>query len=205
MKEIKLTDRISYLPAVEHPLSADIVLVRGDSGLFVFDVGNCDAATTYLNELHVHKTVILSHFHSDHTARLEDTVFDELYVGNQTFKSVRQGITVTEPVVLKDGIEVRIVPIPATHAKGSLLMVADGVVFTGDATYAMWKDGKVIYNSQLLKGTIDTLKAQPEDKCYLSHDGGVIRQKEAILKLLTGIYAKRTSDSLYIVLNDDEC
>ena len=201
MEEIKLTDRITYIPEVRSPLSADIVLVHGDEGLFVFDVGNSDEATTYLNEIHLPKTVILSHFHSDHVAHLEDTVFDRLYVGSYTFRSVRQGITVDDKKVLEDGIVVEVVHCPSTHAKGSLLMVVDGIIFTGDATYAMWKDGKTIYNAQLLKGTIETLESITADKCFLSHNGGEINSKAAVLKLLKGIYAQRTPDSPYIYLD----
>ena len=203
--EVKLTDRISYIPQVERPLSADIVLVRGDSRIFIFDVGNNDAATSYLNELNTDKTVILSHFHSDHTANLEDTVYDELYVGLQTFKSVRKGTVVMEPVVINDGVKLEIIPVPNVHAKGALLLVVDDdIVFTGDATYAMWKDGKTIYNTQLLKEEIQILKELSADKCFLSHDSGKIRAKKTILMLLEGIYNKRTKDCPYIYLEREK-
>lgn len=199
--EIRLTDKISYIPQRDKPLSADIVLVKGDTGLFIFDVGNCDEATTYLNEINCHKTIILSHFHSDHTAMLEDTVYDELYVGTRTFKSVRKGTMISERVVLEDGVRIELIPVPNVHAKGSLLMIVDDTyIFTGDATYAMWKDGKTIYNAQLLKEEIELFKNLKAEKCYLSHDNGKIRAKKTIISLLESIYVKRTKDCPYIYL-----
>ncbi len=199
--EIKINDRISYIPQEESPLSSDIVIVRGDSGMFIFDVGNNDRATEYLNSISAYKTVILSHFHSDHTAKLEDTIYDELYVGSRTYKSVRAGVTVNAPVILEDGVKIEIIPIPSTHAKGSLaLVVDDEIVFTGDATYSMWKDGKVLYNAQLLKEEIDLLEKIKAEKCFLSHGSGKIRSKHCVLTLLKNIYTKRTKDDPYIVV-----
>lgn len=203
--EIAITDRISYIPQAEKPLSSDIVLIRGEKKLFVFDVGNNEEATKYLNGLPGPKTVIISHFHSDHTANLEETFYDELYVGLQTYKSVRRGIVVTDSVEINDGVKIEIIPVPNVHAKGSLMMVVnDELIFTGDATYAMWKDGKTIYNSQLLKEEIEILKKLKADKCFLSHDKGKIRSKKTILLLLENIYKKRTKDCPYIYLERDE-
>lgn len=203
MESIRLNEKISYFPSVEKPLSSDVFIIHGDSRAFIYDVGNCDEATTALNEMNIPKTVILSHFHSDHTAHLEDTVFDGLYVGNQTYKSIRQGTVVDSPVTIEDGVIITIFPIPAVHAKGSLgLMIDEEILLLGDATYAMWKDGHVIYNAQLLKDEIEVLNALPAQKAILSHDGGHIRPKKAVIRLLEKIYTLRTKDSPYIYYDE---
>lgn len=201
VEPIRINEFISYIPQVERPLSSDIVLIQGGEKLYVWDVGNRDDATTYLNELNVPKCVILSHFHSDHIARLEDTVFDELYLGNQTYKTVRNGIVVDRPITIKDRITLTILPVPSTHAKGCLaLMVNDTYLFTGDATYAMWKDDKTIYNAQLLKEEMDLFSSLPATKYFLSHDNGKLRKKEVVLKLLENIYNQRDPSSPWIYL-----
>lgn len=205
MEPLFLDERVSYYPSVERPLSSDVFIIRGDTRVFVFDVGNSDEITSSLNEIHVPKTVIISHFHSDHTAHLEDTVFDELLVGNQTYKSVRQGRVVDAPITINDGVEFYIFPIPSVHAKGSLGLMIDGnLAFLGDATYSMWKDGHVIYNAQLLKEEIKVLGGIPADRVVLSHDGGHIRPKKAVIRLLEHIYSLRKSDSPYIYYDEEE-
>lgn len=37
---ISINDHISYLTATEEPLSANVVLIEGDTFLWVYDVGN---------------------------------------------------------------------------------------------------------------------------------------------------------------------
>lgn len=203
MMECKINDRISYIPQVEKPLSADIVIVRGDARTFLFDVGNNDEAAQYCNALPGPKTVILSHFHIDHTAKLSGIAHEELYVGAAVLKKFPEAFPVASPVTIKDGVTVRILPVPSSHAKGSLLLEVDGeLVFTGDATYAQWRGGEGIYNAQLLKEEIDVFQKLSAEKCFLSHDHGKIRAKESVLELLREIYGKRTKDCPYIYLDE---
>ena len=83
-KIVKLTDRIRYLQMSYEPLSADVVAVRGDSAWWIFDVGACDEAAKFINDLprnlvddvanlaacnnaaRLAKNVVISHFHRDH-------------------------------------------------------------------------------------------------------------------------------------------
>ena len=62
IKPVQLTERISYIPASKHPLSADVVLVEGDEYLYVFDVGNNEQVAEYVNAISKKKKVILSEF-----------------------------------------------------------------------------------------------------------------------------------------------
>ena len=202
MEPIKLTEKISYFPQVEDPLSADVYIIRGDKRLFVYDAGNRPDAVLWLNAQDDLKTVVISHFHKDHTANLSSLKYDELYVGRYTLKALGKGTAVDTHMTITDGVKADIIPVPSSHAKGSLLMMIDDeYLFTGDATYSMLKGGRRVHNVQLLKDLIDILSVLPADKIVLSHDLGKIRKKAVVLRLLETIYSKRTSDSPYIYVD----
>lgn len=202
MEPIKLTEKISYFPQAEDPLSADVYIVRGDKRLFVYDAGNRPDAALWLNAQDDLKTVVISHFHKDHTANLSTLNYDELYVGRYTLKALGKGTVADTHITITDGIKADIIPVPSSHAKGSLLMMIDDeYLFAGDATYSMLKDGRRVHNAQLLKEQIDIISALPADKIILSHDLGKIRKKAVVLRLLKSIYSKRTSDSPYIYVD----
>ena len=222
LPEIKeINDRISYIPACEKPLSADVIIVRGDSRTYLYDVGSTLECLNFLYSLPDDKVIALSHFHGDHTWWLgthrpgdsemgpEDNVspyyerpkYGRLYVSKQSAKYTNGGDIVTEPVVIEDGVKIEIAPIPSTHAKGSLAMtVNDDIVFVGDATYsASDKDG-VFYNAQLLQEEIAFLEASPAQKIFLSHEKRPIKPKAVILRQLSMILGKwdKTGPKIYL-------
>ena len=106
---IKITDRIEYIAASENPLSADVVFVKGNDSIWIFDVGESDEAYEAIAELLKDNQVniILSHFHRDHMWNLEriaaiPTVDRcvNLYVSKHSYKYAKTGIIVEDDVVI---------------------------------------------------------------------------------------------------------
>ena len=221
-KIVKLTDRIQYLQMSYDPLSADVVAVRGDSAWWIFDVGACDEAVNFINALPyspvnesaatpLKKNIVISHFHRDHLLNvmrdLQGDVsldFDAIYVGAYTSKSFGEieGVVknvVMEPVSFDDGVKIQILPIPNSHAKGSLALIVDDYVFLGDATYPMVGHGTPdVYNVQILGEQIKLLKSLKSTRFCLSHKRGLVRDKDSVIQFLESVYARRRKNENYI-------
>ena len=234
-KIVKFTDRIQYLQMSYDPLSADVIAVRGDSAWWIFDVGACDEAARFINDLpHVFadckvgenaanfeccndaaaplkKNIVISHFHRDHLLNvmrdLQGDVsldFDAIYVGAYTSKSFGEieGVVknvVMEPVSFDDGVKIQILPIPNSHAKGSLALIVDDYVFLGDATYPMVGHGAPdVYNVQILGEQIKLLKSLKSTRFCLSHKRGLVRDKDSVIQFLESVYARRRKNENYI-------
>ena len=217
---VKLTDRIQYLQVSYEPLSADVVAVRGDSAWWIFDVGACDEAADFINSLprsseglaHLKKNIVISHFHRDHLLNVVrhcngevSLDFDTLYVGSHASKVVgeisdREKITVVTPLSFDDGVQIQILPMMNSHAKGSLALIVDDYVFLGDATYPMVGHGTPdVYNVQILEQQIKLLKSLPPTHFCLSHKRGLVRDKTSVIQFLESVYARRQKNENYIV------
>ena len=233
---VKLTDKIQYLQVSYEPLSADVVVVRGDSAWWIFDVGACDMAVDFINALPrvlvdarvgenaanldscsdasvpLQKNIVISHFHRDHLLNVVRHCngevlldFDTLYVGSHASKVVgelggREKVTVTTPLSFDDGVKIQILPIPNSHAKGSLALVVDDYVFLGDATYPMVGHGKPdVYNVQILEQQIKMLKSLNASHFCLSHKRGLVRDKSSVIQFLESVLARRQKNENYIV------
>ena len=196
-----LAENISYIPTIEEPLSSDVIIVRGKENTYIFDVGNNNEVTDYLNALPGKKTVIISHFHADHAGKLAETECEKIYVGNQTKKSLGLGDVITKPLTISDGIKIDIIPCASSHAKGSLLMMIDDTyLFTGDSLYSAYKDNNAIYNVSLLSEQIRTLKALPATKYFLDHRKGRFLSKELNIRQLETVYQKRLPGEAFITI-----
>ena len=220
-KIVKLTDRIHYLQMSNDPLSADVVAVRGDSAWWIFDVGACDDAAQFINDLprnlvdnstNLAKNVVISHFHRDHLLNVQRMCsgeisldIDALYVGAYTSKTFGEieGVSknvVMEPLAFDDGVQIQILPMPNSHAKGSLALIVDDYVFLGDATYPMVGHGSPdVYNVQILGEQIKLLKKLSASRFCLSHKRGLVRDKTSVLMFLESVYARRQKNENYIV------
>ena len=226
-KIVKLTDRIQYLQVSYEPLSADVVAVRGDSAWWIFDVGACDEAVDFINALPrvfaackgdgnvaapLKKNIVISHFHRDHLLNVVrhcngevSLDFDTLYVGSHASKVVgdmndREKVSVTSPLAFDDGVHIEILPIPNSHAKGSLVLIVDDFVFLGDATYPMVGHGAPdVYNVQILGEQIKLLKSLKPTRFCLSHKRGLVRDKTSVIQFLESVYARRQKSENYIV------
>lgn len=207
-----LQSRILHLPASnpseKGPLSADVYAIRGETAWWIFDVGACDEAVDFINNLPcdgaapLKKNIVISHFHRDHFFNLSRVSFDNLFVGRETFRHcdenirARSGTQVVEsPLQFEDGIQILIDPIPSSHAKGSLMLTVGGAIaFLGDSTYpTVGHNRPDSYNVQLLYQQIQFLKGCSAQHFVMSHRRFSPREKETVLQLLENFYAMRQS------------
>ena len=130
--------------------------------------------------------------------------FDALYVGSYASKVIgeisgHEKIAVTSPISFEDGVHIEILPIPNSHAKGSLALVVDDYVFLGDATYPMVGHGTPdLYNVQILEQQIKLLKTLEPSHFCLSHKRGLVRDKDSVIQFLESVYARRQKNENYI-------
>lgn len=190
MQEITIHKKISYIPASEPPLSADIGIIQDNGRTWLYDVGNDENAIAQLRGSY---SVVLSHFHRDHIGNLDKVPSDELYVSKETYAHTQRGTIVTGSLTIGN---LRIFPLPSSHTKGCLGLEVDATyAFVGDALYSKVKDGCYVYNAQLLKEEIAVLKSLHAPYLLVSHFPGLIRRKEDVIQELEEIYAMRSPDS----------
>ena len=183
---IVIDDRISYIEATEDPLSADIGMIRGDGVTWLYDVGSDERRIASLQGEY---NVVLSHFHQDHAGNFEKIGIRTLYVSKETYAHLRQGTIVSTDLYEGD---LHVFPIPSSHAKGCLGLEVDGkYAFVGDALYGREKNGRYVYNAQLLKEEIEVLKKLQAPLLLVSHRKGLIRRKEEVIAELNEIYQRR--------------
>ena len=196
MKEIVITDKISYVECTEDPLSADIGIIRDGEEIWLYDVGN---DMRNLEGLSGQYNIVLSHFHQDHVGSIKKLGIKRLYVSKETQKHIAPaGVIVEEDIYVGS---LHIFPLRSSHAKGSLGLEVDGTyAFVGDALYCKVKDGKYCYNAQLLREEIDKLKELKATCLLVSHHPGLIRKKDEVIAELEEIYAKRIQGSPDILL-----
>ncbi len=207
----EISERVSYIPACDKPLSSDIGIVRGDSRIYLFDVGSTLQDLNYLYSLPDDKVIVISHSHGDHTWWLgthrpgdselgaEDNIspcyerpkYSRLFVSKQTAKYTNGGEIVTEPVIIEDGVRIEIAPMPSSHSKGTLVLIVDDeLIFLADAAYSAKDSNGAFYNAQLLQEEIAFLESIPASKVFLSHEKRPVRPKEVILRQLRMVLEK---------------
>lgn len=202
MNIVSLTERISYIPATEEPLSADVGIIRGDCFVWLFDAGSSEemafAVENLSEEFPKRKNLVISHFHPDHMGNWNRVSHEEIYQGKNIFGYTHEGVAVEEPLTLEDGIELYLFPIPSSHAKGCLGLAAGEYAFLGDAIYCTHKKGQAVYNAGLLQEQIRVLEQLPVKYFLLSHREPFCQSKEAVVAELKSIYSRRQKDSPYI-------
>ena len=180
------------------PLSADVGIVQGEGSLWIFDVGSSDETATAINALPGKKIVVLSHFHADHAANLPKIQFERLYAGSYTCKKLGMGIPVEREMTFFDGVELRLFPLPSSHAKGCVgLEVGGAFAFVGDGLYSGGKDGST-YNVSVLHETIAAVRRLSAKELLVSHDAAFVRPADEMLAHLEMIYARRKPGEAFL-------
>lgn len=176
---------IYRIPPVAEPLSSDAFIIEGDARYYVFDVGASDAAYEAIAALDKPVTVILSHFHRDHTANISRLAPDEVLVGARTRKQLGLGTLVDAPLVLRDGVTLDVRPCVSPHAPGCLIATVDGeFTLIGDLHYARPGTGQ-----GEAKGMLNVLRRLPT-RCFIpSHqEGSSIVERDALLNEIRVYY-----------------
>ena len=190
METRRISDKISYIPATESPLSADIGIIRDGGQTWLFDVGNSTAA---IDGLSGSFQVVLSHFHGDHTGNLKKLDIQNLYVSGETRRHIGGGFLVKEDLFLG---AMHLFPIPSSHCKGCLgLEIDEAYAFVGDALYCKGKNGDYFYSTQLLRDEIAVLKKLKAPCLLVSHHPGLVRSREEVIAELEELYAQRDTGS----------
>ena len=198
-----LSQDIFQIEPSEDPLSADVILVRGEHFDWVFDVGAGAEAAQTLREWSRPYRVILSHFHADHIGNLTRISPENVYQGKFTFQKTKIGTIVSRITEFYDGRKIRILPFPSSHAKDSLALEVDGAyLFTGDGTDCTVKNGRMVYNAGTLQQTIRTIEESPAYWIGLSHETPFLQPKEEVVAKLEAIYRRRNKQDPYISMDE---
>ncbi|MGN1019003.1 MAG: hypothetical protein ACI4O7_01410 [Aristaeellaceae bacterium] len=196
----RLTDTIGYYPAREQPLSAEVAVIAGDSGWWIFDAGAAEDVAAVVRALPGEKRLLISHFHQDHMACWEQMQCGEIYAAPHTLRYTGRGTAVRSPLILRDGADLRLFPLPSSHARGCLGLETEGFAFLGDGLYACVKQGRWAYNTSVLAETLRTLRNLQADRLLLSHDFGRVRARGEVVAELEAVYARRQPGEPYIFL-----
>ena len=200
---VTLSDRISFLPKEDEPLSAEVFVIRGKTYTWLFDAGNGNHVLEKLHTLPRPIRAVISHFHPDHMGNAAFLQSEKLYLGDYACKKLGNGIfvtCVTEETVIRDGITLRIQPLPSSHAKGSLMLETEDFLFLGDGLYATQKNGQRAYNATVLKETLNALQKTTASRFVCSHHDPLVRPREEVFLEMQSIYMKRQKDEPYILL-----
>lgn len=199
MNQIILESYLSYIDAMEEPLSSNVVIMKGREKTWIYDVGNSEMVAYELMKLQP-ISIILSHFHPDHISNLRYLTFDQLLQGKHTQRYTHTGSIIESEQLIQDGdLTLRIFPFPSSHAKGSLaVIVNETYCLLGDALYPTMKAGESVYNAGLLLEQIRILEQLNVEYALLSHHKPFVKKREIIVKWLRSIYENREKNQPYI-------
>ena len=206
MRKKVINKKISYIPATNNPLSADIGVIKDGKETWLFDVGNGSFNVEGLDDEY---NVVLSHFHLDHIGNFGRIKIKNLYVSKETYRHLPKFLIDENKVKIIDKHfkidNFEIFPIPSSHAKGCIgLKVDNEYAFVGDAIYCKNKDNKLIFNAQLLKEEIDVLKKLDTNYLLVSHLKGFIIKRSEVIEGLELIYQLRKQNNPEIVIDKNE-
>ncbi|MBQ8598872.1 MAG: MBL fold metallo-hydrolase [Oscillospiraceae bacterium] len=185
----QISSNISYLPAAEEPLSADVFLIEGEQNYWIYDVGNNEEALKLISGIGKEKKVILSHYHGDHTGNLAKLEIEDekLYVGDLTQRKLERGTVIGDKLTVRDGVLLEIMRCASPHAGGCLIV-------TVDKTYTLLGDlyfSKPNKNRKMAERMLKAL-AEIETRYFVvSHQqGDNIFEKDFLLRELKEYFAK---------------
>lgn len=187
-----INENISYIECSENPLSADVGIIKDNGLLWLYDVGNNEDVIKQLPDKY---NVVISHFHQDHFGNINKIGINELYVSKESYKHCCFGNIVEDDLYIGN---MHIFKLPSSHCKGCLGLEVGDYAFTGDGLYSKVDESYRIYNVQFLKQQIDILKSLKAKYLLLSHEKGLVKDKQEMIAELEKIYKLRSKDSPYI-------
>lgn len=195
MKTCRISDNISYIPATEDPLSADIGIIRDGTEIWLYDVGNDPQAIARLTGKY---NVVLSHFHKDHTGNLQKLHIQNLYVSDETQRHTGIGTVVNGDLYFG---ALHLFPLPSSHCKGCLGLEVEGrYAFVGDALYCKTKNGAYTFSVQLVHDLLAVLKRLTAPDLLVSHFPGMVRPRAEVIAEFEALYAMRQPGNNEILL-----
>lgn len=200
---LPLFEGVCYYPKGENPLSAEVFLIPGKENIWFFDAGNGEGALRAIRSIPGRKKAVISHFHPDHMGNALHAGFEQVYLGDFAFRKAQDKakcICVTEKIEIEDGVSLCILPLPSSHAKGSLMLEAGKLLFLGDGTYSTMKNGKKAYNATVLRETLQALKETQAEYVVQSHREPLIALRQEVMGQMQSIYEKREKNQPYILL-----
>lgn len=164
---LRLGSSILYLPASDHPLSAEVFVIQGRKNTYLFDVGNAAQSLHVIQSMPNPPIAILSHFHDDHTGNASKADFKTIFVGKFTMEKLNIGTVVSEAMTIVDGITLEIIPCPSVHTPGSLILNVDRqYCLIGDLFFY-----KPPVSFDLARQMMDTLEQVDTQYFVFSHGG----------------------------------
>lgn len=193
----QISDKISYIPATEDPLSADIGIIRESGQTWLYDVGDGAAAIDGLTGIF---QVVLSHFHQDHTGNLQKLHIQNLYVSDETQRHTGIGTVVNGDLYFG---ALHLFPLPSSHCKGCLGLEVEGrYAFVGDALYCKTKNGAYTFSVQLVHDLLAVLKRLTAPDLLVSHFPGMVRPRAEVIAEFEALYAMRQPGNNEILLRE---
>lgn len=178
----KITEYLHYIPSTSEPLSADVFVIEGEQQSYIFDVGNNEENVQLLDKLPREKTVILSHYHKDHTGNLNRLAYQTLYVGDLTFEKTGRGTVVTDKLTIQDGVGLVIQSCPSPHTPGSLILTVNNEYTLIADLYFTKPD----HDPRLAQAMLDVLRGLDTKYFVSSHqEGSPVFEKEYLIEELT--------------------
>lgn len=193
---VEINESYSIIKGSDNPLSCDVAIIKGKNHNYIFEVGSLDSIAEELNSID-NKIIIISHFHNDHIANLNKLKYDELYIGDNTYKYTKTGNIVTSDIILEDNI--RLFKINCCHALGSIGMIVSDYCFVGDSLAPAYKNNNYVYNVQLLKQEIELFESLDVRYFVDSHNMDKYYEKGEVINKLKQIYNRRQKSNPYIV------
>ena len=191
-----MDDCITRIPARDNPLSADVFIIKGNEYTYIVDVGSNTEALDAINAI-PKKKIIITHFHADHAEnliRIKQIDSKDLFVGDYTAKYYGVATVINEPLHIDDGVNLDILKLPSSHAKGCLTVIVNkNQILLGDGCYCNIKG----YNVSLLNDAIKVLSEAEYNVAIKSHDSKIYT-KEELISELKSIYALREKDNPFI-------
>lgn len=197
-----LAKGVSFLPGddTEGP-SPKIGLVFGREKALLFDTSNdIKRLNDALSELKKRGPfaeifVVISHFHPDHCALVSSlpSTFKVLASRNTARYLPGSPIIVSNEIALDLGdISAKIIPVPSLHAKGCLDLLANSILFVGDALYSRQKGNGLFYNKEIAVEMKKKYDSIPFKTVVPSHDSPML-EKEKVMVFLNDLVVKGTS------------